>query len=107
MRMIRIRNVIFDHTRFYDSIDIDLISVLSVKKIMNCLEMFESIFVEIVIEEKNILIDEINLEIIIDLYINMKINHSIEDVQKMLNDVHIDVKTETSLIFELIFEYAE
>jgi hypothetical protein len=107
MRMIRTRDVIFDHTRFYDSTDIDLTSVLSVKEMMKCLEMFESIFVEIVIEEENDLVDEINLEISTDLYINMKINHSTEDVQKMLNDVHTDVKTETSLTSELLSEPTE
>jgi hypothetical protein len=69
--MIRIRDVIYDKTQFYDSAKIDsshsLITV--VKNIVKVLKVFNNIFFEVVIQKKN------NR----DEYVNHLKNESIEE----------------------------
>lgn len=51
MRVIRTRDVTFDHTRFCDPADIDLANVLTIEEVVECLEMPVSTFAGVVIEE--------------------------------------------------------
>ncbi len=55
MRVIRIRDVIFDKTQFYDSAKIDSSQLLNtvVKNIVKVLKISNNIFFEVMIQKKN------------------------------------------------------
>jgi hypothetical protein len=92
MRVIRTRDVTFDHTRFYDPADIDLASVMIVEEMVECLEMPESTFVGVVIEEDG---DNLHtsMEVVdqpnhTDLHTGMKDTDPAGDDQKPLDNFH-------------------
>jgi hypothetical protein len=92
--------VIFDHDKFYDSADINLANVMIVKKVMKCLEMFVSTFVEVVIEEDENDVIEKTDQPISELHTGTRDDdvHSIK--KRTSDDVNIGTKKEALLISE-------
>jgi hypothetical protein len=87
MRVIRIRDVIFDKTRFYDSAEIDSSHLLItiVKNIVKVLKVSNNIFFEVMIQKKNDC----------DEYVDHLKNESVEEEADQSNkskNLQIDLK---------------
>jgi hypothetical protein len=105
MQIIRIRNVIFDKTLFYDFAKLDSkhLLITSVKNTLEIIEISNNIFFEVIIEK-----DENNLSI--DHLENKSIESRFEESADQTNFIektsflHTDMKNIYLLIFEMISE---
>jgi hypothetical protein len=99
MRIIRIRDVLFDKTLFYDLAELDSkhLLIISVKETLEIIEISDNIFFEMIIKDEN------------DLSINHLKDESIEsrfvksaDQAEKASFLHIVMKNIYLLIFEMI-----
>ncbi len=101
MRVIRIKNVIFDKTLFYDLAKLDSrhLLITNVKNTLEILKISNNIFFEIIIEKD----DEINqmIDHLKDKSIESRFVKSVYQVEKSFF-LHIDMKNIYLLIFEMI-----
>ncbi len=101
MRIIRIRDVIFDKTLFYDFAKFDSrhLLIISVKNTLKILEVSNNIFFEMIIEKD----DEINqmIDHLKDESIKLRFVKSAYQVEKTFF-LHIDMKDIYLLTFEMI-----
>jgi FtsZ-binding cell division protein ZapB len=101
MRIIRIRDVIFDKTLFYDLAKLDSrhLLIISVKNTLEILKVSNNIFFEVIIEkddETDQMIDHLENESIESRFVK-----SVYQVEKTFF-LHIDMKNIYLLIFEMI-----
>ncbi len=103
MRVIRIKDVIFDKTLFYDFAKFDSkhLLIISVKETLKILKVFNNIFFEVIIEkddEIDQMIDHLENELI-----ELRFVKSINQVEKA-SFLHIVMKNIYLFIFKMIFE---
>ncbi len=102
MRVIRIKDVIFNKTLFYDLAKLDSkhLLIISVKETLKILEISDNIFFEMIIENKNdLLIDHLK-----DESIEFRSEKSVDQTDSIekTSFFYIDMKNIYLLIFEMI-----
>ncbi len=105
MRIVRIRDVIFDKTLFYDLAKLDSkhLLIINVKNTLKILEISNNIFFEMIIEKENendFSIDHLEDESI-ESQLEEEVDQSTDSIQKAFF-LHIVMKESHLLIFEMI-----
>jgi hypothetical protein len=100
MRVVRIRDVIFDKTLFYDFAKLDSkhLLITSVKETLEIIEISDNIFFEVIIEEDE---DDQMIDHLEDESIESRFMKSAYQAEKTLF-LHIDMKNIYLLILEMI-----
>ncbi len=100
MRIIRIRDVIFDKTLFYDLAKLDSkhLLIIHVKETLEILKVSDNTFFEMIIEEDE---NDLSIDHLKDESIELRFVKSADQAEKTLF-LHIDMKNIYLLIFEMI-----
>jgi hypothetical protein len=100
MRIIRIKDVIFEKTLFYDFAKLDSrhLLITNVKKTLKIIEISNNIFFEMIIEEDK---NDLSIDHLKDESIEFRFVKSIDQAEKT-SFLHIDMKNIDLLIFEMI-----
>jgi hypothetical protein len=100
MRIIRIRDVLFDKTLFYDLAKLDSrhLLIINVKETLEIIEISNNIFFEMIIEEDE---NDLSIDHLKDESIEHRFVKSTDQIEKTLF-LHIDMKNIYLLIFEMI-----
>ncbi len=102
MQIIRIRDVIFDKTLFYDLAKLDSrhLLIISVKETLEIIEISNNIFFEMIIDEDE---NDLSIDHLKDESIESRFVKSIYQAEKTFF-LHIDMKNIYLLIFEMILD---
>ncbi len=102
MQIIRIRNVIFDKTLFYDLAKLDSrhLLIISVKKTLKIIEISDNIFFEMIIEENE---NDLSIDHLKNESIELRFEESVDQTNSIEKTffLHIDMKNIYLLIFEM------
>jgi hypothetical protein len=103
MRIIRIKDVIFDKTLFYDFAKLDSkhLLIISVKKTLKIIEISNNIFFEVIIEEDE---NDLSIDHLEDESIESRFEKSVDQTDSIEKTffLHIDMKNIYFLTFEMI-----
>ncbi len=103
MRVVRIRDVIFDKTLFYDLANLDSkhLLIISVKETLKIIEISDNIFVEMIIEEDE---NDLSIDHLKDESIELRFEESVDQTDSIEKTffLHIDMKNIYLLISEMI-----
>ncbi len=83
MRVIRIRNVLFDKTLFYDSAKLDSrhLLIINVKKTLKIIEISNNIFFKMIIEEDE---NDLSIDHLENESIEFRLKKEINQIEKAL-----------------------
>jgi hypothetical protein len=100
MQIVRIRDVLFDKTLFYDFAKLDSrhLLIISVKNTLKVIEISNNIFFEMIIEEDE---NDLSIDHLKDESIESRFEESANQAEKA-SFLHIDMKNTYFLIFEMI-----
>ncbi len=102
MRIIRIKDVLFDKTLFYDFAKLDSkhLLITNVKKMLDILEVSNDIFFEMIIEDEN----DLSIDHLKNESMKSRFEESIDQTDSIekTSILHIDMKDIYHLIFEMI-----
>ncbi len=100
MRVVRIKNVIFDKTLFYDLAKLDSkhLLIINVKETLKIIEISNNIFFEMIIEEDE---NDLSIDHLEDESIESRLEESANQIEKA-SFLHIVMKNIYLLIFEMI-----
>ncbi len=100
MQIVRIKNVLFDKTLFYDFAKLDSkhLLITSVKNTLKIIEISNNIFFEMIIEEDE---NDLSIDHLEDESIESRFEESADQVEKA-SFLHIDMKNIYLLTFGMI-----
>ncbi len=105
MQIVRIRDVIFDKTLFYDLAKLDSkhLLIINVKETLKIIEISNNIFFEMIIEEDE---NDLSIDHLEDESIELRFEESVDQTNsiKKTSFLHIDMKNIYLLIFEMIWD---
>jgi hypothetical protein len=100
MQIVRIKDVLFDKTLFYDFAELDSkhLLIISVKETLEIIEILNNIFYEMIIEEDE---NDLSIDHLKDESIELRFVKSADQIEKA-SFLYIDMKNIYLLIFEMI-----
>jgi hypothetical protein len=100
MRIVRIRDVLFDKTLFHDLAELDSkhLLIINVKETLEIIEISNNIFFEMIIEEDE---DDLSIDYLEDESIELRFVKSADQAEKT-SFLHTDMKNTYFLILEMI-----